>query len=1811
MSASAQELTDALRVSLKETERLRQRNRRLREARSEPIAIVGMACRYPGGVDSPQALWELVAAGTDAISPFPADRGWDLERLLLPDPDNPGTSSVGKGGFLDGVADFDSDFFGISPREALETDPQQRLLLESSWEALEDARINPQVLRGSKTGVFAGVMNQDYGMSAGITSSLVSGRVAYAFGFEGPAMSVDTACSSSLVTLHLAAQALRGGECDLALAGGVTAVAVPSGFVLIGRQGGLASDGRCKSFSESADGTGFAEGVGVLVLERLSEARSNGHTVLATIRGSAVNQDGASNGPTAPNGPSQERLIRQALAGAGLRPEEVDAVEAHGTGTVLGDPIEAGALLATYGQDRETPLKLGSIKSNIGHAQAAAGVAGVIKMVMAMREGVLPKTLHVDQPSSKIDWEAGAIELLTEPTVWEANGRPRRAGISSFGLSGTNAHLILEEAQPPQHSAAEAGSEAEAPDPDPSEPALPGWHPLPLSARSQPALKELAARLASCLRDDPAPDPGDIAYSLVTTRASLEHRAMIACRERGQVLGALDALARGESDAGVVTGVARARRRPVFLFGGQGSQWERMGLELIDSSPFFAQRIEACEQALAPFVDWSLGKVLRETSGEWLDQLDIVQPALFAVMVSLAELWRELGVEPAGVVGHSQGEIAAAYIAGGLSLEDAARVVALRAKALTRIAGQGGTLSVSLPVSELQSRLQSFDERIALAAINGPSSQVVSGDPDALAELQVACERDGVRVRRVTVDYAAHSAQIRPLRDELIEAFAPISPRTGAIPFYSTVTGEVLDTAELGPDYWYRNLRETVRFEPVLRSLLDRGSRAFIEIAPHPVLGFGAQETIDDTPADGEAVVLGTLRRGEGGPGRFVLSLAEAHAHGVSFDWRAGFATAEAKTVPLPTYPFQRRRYWLESTGADSDARALGQAPAEHPLLGASLSTAAGRQLLLTGRISHVSHPWLADHAVAGATLLPAGLFLELALRAGDEADCGAVEELELVDPVVLEPEGAIQIQVAVAEPDGEGKRAISIHTRLEPGPEDWEEDGPQWACNARGSLRRADAEVAAPPSAWPPPGAEPLDVEGLYDQLADLGIELGAAFQGIEVAWRGPDGIYAEIAAVEEQADRSPGFGLHPAQLQAALQLAALPGNGVAGEVARLPVAIGAASLRPGAAGALRVWLTEQGGATVSLGFADEDGTPLGSVRGLATGPVPAGQLDQARRRQASLLRLDWLEVEKPAEQGGIEPDFVVEDPIAADGEEVPPRAAQAAAKRTLELLQGWIAEERPDDSRLAILTHKAVAAGGDEAVDVAAAPIWGLVRSAQAEHPDSFVLIDSDDSKLSRERLPEALRAAANEPQLAIREGRMLAPRLARIAVGEHEPQAFDPESTVLVSGGSDGLGALVSAHVVEEHGARHLLFACASAEEVTAAAELKERLAAVGCEVRIESCDPADREQLRALLASIDPGHPLSTVIHAARLLDDGVLGSLDSERLERTMRPKADAAWNLHELTDGIELSGFLLFSSAVSILGGPAQANFAAANAFLDGLAAHRRERGLPATSLAWGLVGAGEELDETVRARMASAGLAAIEPARALELFDLARGAEEAVLVPIALDAPGLRALARDGLLPAVMRGLVRGAARRPREQGSLVARLAGVPSDQHPAIVEELVRGQVATILGHSSSSDVELDRPFLDLGFDSLAAVTLRNRLGAATGLRLQSTLAFDHPSPAAVAAYLTAEVAAAGGAKSPEAEVEEALAGLEATLAAVGDERGARERIGMRLRAALAGLSGVAEEAGEAGETSEDLAALSHDEVFALIDEEVDDG
>ncbi|WP_262701020.1 MULTISPECIES: type I polyketide synthase, partial [Streptomyces] len=970
---------------------LRQTQRRLRDVEEksrEPIAIVAMSCRFPGGVRSPEDLWGLLARGEDAVSAFPEDRGWDLEELYDPDPDRPGTSYVKEGAFLSDAGAFDPTFFGISPREALAMDPQQRLLLETSWEAMERAGVTPASLRGGKTGVFVGTNGQDYTVALrqapkGVegflatsgAASVMSGRLSYTFGFEGPAVTVDTACSSSLVALHLAVRSLRQGECPLALAGGVTVMSTPGLFVEFSRQRGLAPDGRCKAFAAAADGTGWGEGVGMLLLERLSDARRNGHPVLAVIRGSAVNQDGSSSGLTVPNGISQQRVILQALTDARLSAAEVDAVEAHGTGTTLGDPIEAQALLATYGQDRADgrPLLLGSVKSNLGHTQAAAGVAGVMKMVLAMQHGALPKTLHVDEPTPHVDWSAGAVELLAEQMAWPESGEPRRAGVSAFGVSGTNAHVVLEQA--PVGDDDDAAGEGVGG----GDSAVVPWV---LSARSEAALRAQAGRLVSYVEERAELPAGDVGWSLATTRTVFEHRAVALAGDRGGLAGGVAALAEGRDASGLVRGVVvGGDGRAVLVFPGQGSQWVGMAAGLLESSPVFAERLGECGAALGPFVEWSLVDVLGDAVA--LGRVDVVQPVLWAVMVSLAEVWRSYGVVPAAVVGHSQGEIAAACVAGALSLEDAARVVALRSKALRALSGLGGMVSVSLPMGEVRERLGAWGERLSVAAVNGPSAVVVSGDADALDELLDVCEGEGIRARRVPVDYASHCAHVEAIEDELQQALAGIAPRSSSVPFYSTVTGGVLDTVGLDAGYWYRNLRQTVRFEETVRALLADGFQVFVEASAHPVLTMAVEQTAEEHGT--RVTAVGSLRRDEGGLERFVTSLAEAYVGGASVDWSMAFRGTGARQVELPTYAFQQQHYWIETPSPTvGDVTSAGLGSADHPLLGAVVGLAGVDGVLLTGRLSLVSHGWLADHVVWGVVVVPGAALVELVLRAGD-----------------------------------------------------------------------------------------------------------------------------------------------------------------------------------------------------------------------------------------------------------------------------------------------------------------------------------------------------------------------------------------------------------------------------------------------------------------------------------------------------------------------------------------------------------------------------------------------------------------------------------------------------------------------------------------------------------------------------------------------------------------------------------------------------------------------------------------------------------
>ncbi|MDQ1287946.1 MAG: polyketide synthase 7 [Actinomycetota bacterium] len=893
---------------------------RLRAAATEPVAVVSMACRFPGGVRTPEDLWDLLAEERDAVGPFPADRGWD-PALLASAGDGSSGSVTGRGAFLHDAAGFDPQAFGISPREALAMDPQQRLTLEVAWEAFERAGLPTSSLRGSRTGVFVGATSFSYGgdyvdapegleghLVTGNVTSVLSGRVSYTFGLEGPAVTIDTACSSALVCLHLAVQAIRRGDCTAALAGGVCVMSRPGVFLEFSRQGGLAPDGRCKSFSADADGTGWGEGAGLLLLEKLSDARRLGHPVLAVVRGSAWNGDGASNGLAAPNGRAQQRVIRAALTDAGLRPGDVDAVEAHGTGTRLGDPIEGNALLATYGRDRDprTPLWLGSLKSNIAHTQAASGAGGLIKVILALAHETLPKTLHVTEPSPEITWSRGAVQLLTRSRPWPVTpGRLRRAAVSGFGVSGTNAHVILEEPPAPDTETAPGAATAPGTAGDSGRPAA---RPLPflVSARTPAALAAQAAELRSFVRST-GHDLADVAAGLVSTRSSYEHRAVVVAGNLDELDAGLASVVAGAPDDRTVTGEAADELRPVLVFPGQGSQWPGMAVELLDSSSAFAARLTECSDAVEAVAGYSVIDVLRERTDLDPVRADVVQPTLWAVMVSLADLWRVHGVTPSAVIGHSQGEIAAAAVCGALTLDDAARVCVLRSRALLALAGRGGMLSLVAGVDTVRALIEARGGQASVAAVNGPSAVVVSGAPDVLAGLSADAEAAGIRARLVDVDYASHSPDVDELRDRIEQDLRGIRPRPGHIPFISTVTGEVTDTATLDARYWVTNLRRTVQLEAATRTALRRGHRLFIEASPHPVLGMALASTAQD--AGVEAVVTGSLRRGDGGPRRFLQSLAAVQVRGAEVSW-APVLGPPRRRVDLPTYRFQRERYW-------------------------------------------------------------------------------------------------------------------------------------------------------------------------------------------------------------------------------------------------------------------------------------------------------------------------------------------------------------------------------------------------------------------------------------------------------------------------------------------------------------------------------------------------------------------------------------------------------------------------------------------------------------------------------------------------------------------------------------------------------------------------------------------------------------------------------------------------------------------------------------------------------------------------------------
>ncbi|MFJ8577814.1 SDR family NAD(P)-dependent oxidoreductase [Micromonospora sp. NPDC093277] len=1770
---------DKLRSYLKRaTADLRSTRQRLREVEDraqEPVAIVGMACRYPGGIDNPEQLWDLIATGGDAIGPFPTDRGWELDSIYDPDPDSPGTTYARDGGFLADAPGFDAAFFGISPREATAMDPQQRLLLETAWETIERAGIDPASLRGSATGVFAGVISQDYlarmsepdpdlegYLVTGNSGSVASGRIAYVLGLEGPAVTVDTACSSSLVAMHLAAQAIRGGECDMALAGGATILALPRPFIEFSRQRGLAPDGRCKPFAAAADGTGWGEGVGLLLLERLSTARERGHRVLAVIRGSAVNQDGASNGLTAPNGPSQERVIRQALTNARLTPADVDAVEAHGTGTTLGDPIEAQALLATYGQHRrdDQPLWLGSIKSNIGHTQAAAGVAGVIKMVLSMRHDLLPRSLHIDAPSPHVDWDSGNVRLLDQPVDWQRNGHPRRAGVSSFGVSGTNAHVIIEEAptdEPansgPEHTVSDATpTSTESADEDNANLTdLPGggWVPWLLSAKTETTLREYARRLRDWAAGTDGLDLVGVAHALAG-RTAFPHRAVILGRTADEMREALTALVDGAEHDNLTTGQAHDSGKIAFIYPGQGSQWKAMAHQLYRTSPVFRDSINTTHATLRQHVDWSLlDVILEKPDAASLDRVDVVQPVLFAVTTALTTLWRHHGINPHAVIGHSQGEITAAHATAALTLDQAARLIAHRGQALTTIEGTGGMLAVTGPTPEelpnlLAQLVPDHAAELHLAAHNAPTSCVLSGTPGAIQAAHTALSDHGLTAKVIPVSYASHCPHIDPLHAELTGA--TVNPQGSDTTFYSSTQQQAIPSTDLTTDYWWQNLRQPVHFHPTLQHLIGDDHRTLVEISPHALLA----PTIDNETT----TVCHTLRRNADPWHTLLTNTAQLHTHTThSIAWTRLVPHTDRAAVIPPTYPFHHQRYWSTVAPA-AHPRRLGLQATSHPLLTATITTATSGEHLFTGHLSSRAHPWLADHTIAGAGLLPATALVEFALHAGAVAGYPLLEELTLEAPVPLTD--AADVQVTVAGSDQPGRRTVAVHTR----PAD-EPDAP-WTTHAAGLLTGDDGESAPPAlAAWPPADAEPIDLDGAYPRLAEAGYRFGPAFQGLRRAWRSGDDLYAEVA-LPEQVDVT-GYAVHPALLDAALHPAVLAVLDEDADTVRQAFAWEQVRLYATGATALRVRLTRQSPERLALAVHDLAGEPVLSAAGVLSRAASAERIAAGAARPDRLFGLEWVpvpptaaestdswvlvggntarvsgglpgvpvvaEVGDAARDGATAPAVLVLPlPSGADGDV--PAAVHERTGRLLRAVQEWLAREELSESRLVVVTGGAVSTGAGEPVtDLAGAACWGLLRSAQTEHPDRIIVVDTDHSPESVRALAAAVGTATlgAEPQLALRAGGLRAPRLTPAVSEPVTPVPLDPEGTVLVTGGTGTLGRLTARHLVTRHGIRHLLLVGRRGPEHPDAAAVVRELAGLGAVVTVAAGDLGDPAGVRDLLAGIDPAHPLTAVFHAAGVTDGGPVDRLTERQLHDVLGPKVDAAWQLHRLTR----AHLVLYSSIAGSLNTSGVANYAAANAFLDALAGHRRAQGLPATALAWGYwdveTGMSGAMSDADRRLLARAGLAALPVEEAVRLLDTALATDRPVLVPAGIDRAAVRARARAGDLPAVLRALAPAGLRQATTTAPAVSPLAGQlaerSADDQLSFLVDLVRTHVGAVLGHVDPAGLDAGQDFKGLGFDSMTAVQLRNRLRTATGLRLPATLVFDHPTMRAVATLL----------------------------------------------------------------------------------------
>ena len=1809
---------------------------------AEPIAIIGMACRFPGGASTPEAFWELLARGEDAISEIPPAR-WDAAALYDPDPAAAGKMATRWGGFIDAIDQFDPGFFGISPRECVRMDPQHRLLLEVTWEALEHAGQAHDGLRGSRTGVFAGICTFDYFLqqasdwdeidaytSTGCALTIAANRISYLLDLQGPSLIVDTACSSSLVAVHLACQSLRQRESAMAVAGGVNLILRPEITLSLSKWGMMASDGRCKAFDARADGFVRSEGCGVVVLKRLSDALADGDNILALLRGSAVNQDGRSAGLTAPNRRSQQAVIQQALDNAGIEPAQISLLEAHGTGTALGDPIEVEALAGTFGSSRPAggACALGAVKANVGHLEAAAGVCGLIKVVLAMQNEAIPPLVHFQEQNPRFSLEGTPFFIATELTPWPRSGEPRLAGVSAFGMGGTNAHVVVEE--PPRLPTRRGGVEPAS-----------GHVLLPLSARTPEALLSMA-RAHRDLLATPGPrrpeSLRDLGYTAAARRFHHEHRLAVVGDTHEALAAQLDGFLQGKAGPGVRSGCKHVSewRKIAFVFSPHGSQWAGMGRQLLHEEPAFREALSQCDEAVRAEAGWSPLETLSAAADpSWMDRIEILHPTLFALQVALAALWRSWGIEPEAVIGHSVGEVAAAHVAGALSLEDAARVICRRSLLLGRATGQGAMAVVELSLEGARQVIAGYEPRVAVGVSNSPRFTVLSGDSATLSEVLRTLVQQGIFCGMGVADVASHTPQMGPFRQELSAALSGLSTRSAAVPVYSSCAGGLIDGRELDAAYWVRHLTEPVLFWPALQQMLAAEYDAFIELSPHPNLAPFLHDGFSH--AGREGVALASLRREE--PERAVLleSLGHLYVLGHPVPW--GRLYPSGRSVHLPSYPWQRARYWFEGAPRGAPRRPSAREPhvgaaADHPILGRHLtSPLQGGAHLWQAEIDPAALPWLNDHRVRGLVVVPGAAILEMALAAARDAFGAGAHRLEGVrfERALLVPEDGRRAVQLVVLPERPGAARFELHS-LPAAPAG---DAAAWTLHARGTILLE----SAPSEGGHAQGDASLRdevqercreiVSGAehYRRMAERGIQFGPAFQALEQIARRDGEALGQIRL--PAAAGGGAYRAHPVLLDACFQAveAALPSGDAraAQKVTYLPVGVGSLELHAPPLGGERLWAhvrlrpggdapggaleadvvllddagqvlvearsfraepldTEDGAATDFRAWLYEiawrpephpaqgraaEGPPPGAPRRwlLLADAAGVGQQLQARLEArgdaCAILRADQDRAQGERLLEGALQDK--ERPLhgivhlwsldTAPPPETTPASLRAARElgcdSVLRLVQILANAEPSCPPRLWLVTRGVQPIGSAPGeIALAQAPLWGLGRSVAHEHAElRCARVDlglglglGPDTSASAaeaeiEGLLRELTGDQPEDQIALRGGERFVARLSRCSLAGMEPALgpaprprsaiIRPDATYLLVGGLGGLGLAVAGWLVAQ-GARHLVLA-GRRPATDAAREVVDGMSRAGARVVVAQVDVAQAEQVDALVADIARTMPpLRGVLHAAVVLDDGVLLKQTAERFQRVLAPKVEGAWNLHRATSEAPLDFFVLFSSAASILGSPGQGNYAAANAFLDALAHHRRAGGLPAMSINWGPWGeiGLAAAQENRGARLEASGFESIAPTQGLALLGelLQHRQAQVAAMPFRLELWGTyypHAVASPLFSEMLLEG--RGAGASPLRRGHLRDALLEIrPGERLPALASR-VEEMVAQVMRLPPSQPVDPRKPLGTLGFDSLMAVELRNRIESSLGIRLPATLIWNYPTIAAMSEHL----------------------------------------------------------------------------------------